>query len=29
MIPEMVLCVHIKSFYDSRDAVMCTYKIML
>ena len=29
MIPEMVLSVHIKSCYDSRDAVMCSLKIML
>ena len=29
MIPEMMLCVHIKSCYDSRDAFMCTHKIML
>ena len=29
MIPEMMLCVHIKSGYDSRDDVMCTHKIRL
>ena len=29
MILEMMLCVHIKSCYDSRDDVMCTHKIML
>ena len=29
MIPEMMLCVQIKSCYDARDAVMCTCKIML
>ena len=29
MIPEMMLCVQIKSCYDSRDDVMCTNKIML
>ena len=26
MIPEMMLCVHIKSVYDSIDDVMCTHK---
>ena len=29
MIPEMMLCVHVKSCYDSRDDVMCTHEIML
>ena len=29
MIPEMILSVHIKSGYDSRDDVMCAHKIML
>ena len=29
MIPLMMLCVHIKSGYDSRDDVMCTHKIRL
>ena len=29
MIPMMMLCVHIKSGYDSRDDVMRTPKIML
>ena len=29
MIPEMMLCVHMKSCYDSRDDVMCKHKIML
>ena len=29
MIPEMMLCVHVKSYYDSRDDVMCTHEIML
>ena len=29
MIPEMMLCVHLKSSYDSRDDVMCTPKIKL
>ena len=29
MIPEMMLCVHIKSGYDSRDDVMCTHTIRL
>ena len=29
MIPEMMLYVHTKSCYDSRDDVMCTHKIML
>ena len=28
MIPEMI-CLHIKSCYDSRDDVMYTHKIML
>ena len=26
MIPEMMLCVHTKSGYHSRDDVMCTHK---
>ena len=29
MIPDMMLCVHLKSSYDSRDDVMFTYKIWL
>ena len=29
MIPEMMLCVHIKPGYDSGDDVMCTHKIRL
>ena len=29
MIPEMMLCVHMKSGYDSIDDVLCTHKIML
>ena len=29
MIPEMMLFVHLKSSYDSRDDVMCTPKIKL
>ena len=29
MIPEMMLCVHTKSGYDSRDEVMRTHKIRL
>ena len=29
MIPEMMLCLHIKYGYDSRDDVVCTYEIML
>ena len=29
MIPEIILCVHIKSGYDSRDDVMCTHKTRL
>ena len=29
MIPEMMLCVNVKSCYDSRDDVMCTHEIML
>ena len=29
MIPAMMLCVHIKSGYDSNDDVMCTHKIRL
>ena len=29
MIPLMMLCVHIKTGYDSRDDVMCTHKIRL
>ena len=29
MIPMMMLCVHIKSGYDSRDDALCTPKIML
>ena len=29
MIPEMMLCARAKSFYDSRDDVMGTHKIML
>ena len=29
MIPDMMLCVHLKSSYDSRDDVMCTPKIKL
>ena len=26
MVPEMMLCVHIKLGFDSRDDVMCTCK---
>ena len=29
MIPETMLCVDIKSGYDSKDDVMCTDKIRL
>ena len=29
MTPEMMLCVHIKSGYDSRDDVMYIHKIKL
>ena len=29
MIPEMMLCAHIKSGYDSNDDVMYTHKIKL
>ena len=29
MIPEMMLCAHTKSGYDSRDDVMYTHKIKL
>ena len=29
MIPEMMLCVHIKSCYDSRNDSKCTHKIRL
>ena len=29
MVPEMMLCVHIKLGFDSRDDVMCTHKIRL
>ena len=29
MIPEMMLCVHMKSGYDSIDDVMYTHKIKL
>ena len=28
-IPEMMLCIHTKSSYDSRDDVMCAHKIRL
>lgn len=27
--PEMMVCVHIKSDYDSRDDVMYSYKVRL
>ena len=29
MIPEMMLCLHKNSGYDSRDDVICTQKIRL
>ena len=29
MIPEMMLCLHIKSGYDFRDDVVCTLEISL